>query len=124
MLLLVPTLPPSYACTNHCSALCASANYISQHTECLNVCAVKAIIHAHQAKTAIDWANAKSKLSEAEAAYEQAKKDNPEQDFRTTESGGPAFRKAIKDLKKAYADKDVAAVKTVLGVMAGMALVG
>ena len=61
-----------------------------------------------------DWHKARLDLEQAEADYEAAKAAHPERDWRTTASGGPLMRKAIRDMKQAIQDKNCALIVEVM----------
>ncbi len=66
---------------------------------------------AKKAKKIFDWAAAHAQLAHFEAEYDALlsvpmKDRNPKYDLRTTESGGPAYRKAIRDARVACEQKD------------------
>ena len=63
----------------------------------------------------VDWASAHADLSAAEAQYEAAKAKRPDKDWRTTASGGPQKRKAIRQMKQAVAEKDQGMLEMALG---------
>ena len=60
------------------------------------------------AKLTFDWADAHSELEDLERTYDALKSEPGHADLRTTASGGPAFRKAIRDAKTACESKDEA----------------
>lgn len=74
---------------------------------------------AKKAKKVFDWAAARVELSCVEDQYDALlsvpmKDRNPKYDLRTTESGGPAFRKAIKDARQACEAKDAEVFEMVI----------
>jgi hypothetical protein len=71
-----------------------------------------------------DWVWAFAKLDGAEAAYEQAKAEHPELDWRTTASGGPAMRSAIRKMKKACEGKSAAQFEGGIADLVATGLVG
>lgn len=68
---------------------------------------------AKKVKKVFDWVGAHAQLAQFEAEYDALlsvpmKDRNPKYDLRTTESGGPAYRKRIRVAREACEQKDAA----------------